>query len=128
MATFLRNNAVFLHIPKTGGKWVDSVLDELNLVRFHFSHTHANYERTVYYYRYYPMHFIRQTIKKGYYLPKLKKGFKFCFVRHPIKYYESYFKYAWSLGWPRFPGLILGSKTDVWHPNQPLFDIGDKDF
>jgi len=128
MAVMLKNDSIFLHIPKTGGKWVDSVLKELDLIRFNFSHNHSDYERTINFNRYYPMHFIRQTIKNGYYLPKVRAAFKFCFVRHPLKYYESYFKYAWSLDWPRFPGLNVNSNTDLWHPNEPLFEIGDKDF
>ena len=126
MSILLKNGAVFLHIPKTGGKWVISVLKELDLVKFNFSHNHADMERTINFHRHFPMHFIRQTIKHGYYLKKLKTAFKFCFVRHPLKYYESYFKFAASLGWPETMGKMPGSND--WHPNSPFYGCESDDF
>jgi hypothetical protein len=121
----LKNGAVFLHIPKTGGKWVISVLRDLDLIAFNFSHNHSDMERTLYFYRHFPMHFIRQTIKHGFYVNKIKKAFKFCFVRHPLRYYESYFKYASDLGWPPTMGKMPGRND--WHPNSPLYGCGSND-
>jgi hypothetical protein len=129
MAIFLKNNSVFLHIPKTGGKWVISVLEEFDLIKFNFSHNHADMERTVNFHRHFPWHFMRQTVKHGCYLPKIRKAFKFCFVRHPLTYYESYYKYALQLGWPEGNnpmGKMPGNNS--WHPNSPLFMPKPKGF
>ena len=122
MSIYLKNNSIFLHIPKTGGKWVTSVLKKLDLYKFNFSHNHADMERTNNFHRHFPLHFIRQSIKHGYYLPKVRKAFKFCFVRHPLSYYESYYKFAMQLGWPEGEnpmGKMPGRNN--WHPNSPLF-------
>lgn len=126
MAILLKNGAVFLHIPKTGGKWVIAALKEIDLIKFNFSHNHSDMERTVNFHTHFPWHFIRQTIKHGYYLPKVRKAFKFCFVRHPLKYYESYYKFAMQLGWPATMGKMPG-KND-WHPNSPLYMEKPKNF
>ena len=45
MALLLKNNAVFLHIPKTGGTWVRSVLQEFDLVQGPLGHGHSDFER-----------------------------------------------------------------------------------
>lgn len=129
MAIMLKNGSIFLHIPKTGGKWVISVLKELDLIAYNFSHNHADMEKTVNFQRHFPWHFIRQTIKHGYYLPKVTKAFKFCFVRHPLQYYESYYKFAIQLGWPEgpYPMGKMPGKND-WHPNSPLYMPKPKDF
>ena len=129
MSVMLKNGSVFLHIPKTGGKWIENALDELSLKKYKFSHNHADMDRTVNFAGHYPTYFMRKIVKHGPFVHRnIRDAFKFCFVRHPLKYYESYFKYAWSLDWPEFPGLDVHSKTDKWHPNSVLFDIGDKDF
>lgn len=43
MAVILKDGSVFLHIPKTGGTWVTSVLRELGLARCSIGHRHANW-------------------------------------------------------------------------------------
>jgi len=66
----------FLHVPKTGGNWVSTVLREL----FH----HAQ--------RMPKIHTTRISAPR----PEL---FTFAFVRHPLTWYQSYFSYKQRKGW-----------------------------
>jgi hypothetical protein len=47
MAYLLRNKAVFLHVPKTGGTYVHEVLKALDLVRGPLGNNHTDFDRTV---------------------------------------------------------------------------------
>ena len=43
MAVILQDGSLFLHIPKTGGIWVTSVLCEAGLLRCSIEHRYANW-------------------------------------------------------------------------------------
>ena len=43
MALLLRNGAVFLHVPKTGGTWVTRVLEQAGLVRSAIATRHSDF-------------------------------------------------------------------------------------
>jgi hypothetical protein len=125
MALLLKNGAVFLHIPKTGGNWVSKVLEELNLVEKHIPHKHADIDHF-----FAPprggkaiiIHAIHELFSK-----RTNKPFMFCFVRNPLSWYESWFKYMVQLSrqW-RF----WGDERDPynWHPNALLNGSGSSDF
>lgn len=73
--------SVFVHLPKTGGVWVESVLQEAGLVRGHLGHRHA----------------------KG---PDIngstefqQRAISFTFVRHPLHWYQSYWAYKVREQW-----------------------------
>lgn len=128
MALLLKNGTVFLHIPKTGGNWVTRVLEESNLVAFRFSHKHADLKHLT---------FAGKTWKKRlqnklrYSLRKAQFGdqdpYMFCFVRHPLKWYESWFKYMSqpNRNWLSF---AEASKAYGWHPNANIDGLGDVEF
>ena len=89
MALILKNGAVFLHIPKTGGNWVTRILEELDLIDTEVPHKHADV-----------CHFFSQWSKQGRGIfggrlgrdrsqAKQDKPFMFCFVRNPLSWYES---------------------------------------
>ncbi len=125
MAVLLKCGAVFLHIPKTGGSWVLSALQECDLVRFRISHKHADVDRVLNYRRYYPGQYLKRVLRYGPSLQRhVREAYSFCFVRHPLDWYESYFKFMSSLGWRHFGGL----GQDPWHPNAELFDLGADEF
>jgi hypothetical protein len=120
MSLLLTDDSVFLHIPKTGGTWVTRVLREAGLVRFRFSHKHADLERTLRFGHYYRFQYLKRTLRGGLRLEARVRGaYKFCFVRHPVAWYRSFFKYMQRLDWKRHGGI----GGDPWHPNAPLYDL-----
>jgi len=48
MALRLRNNCEFLHIPKTGGTWVESVLKANDLIINRLGNKHSDFDRTIF--------------------------------------------------------------------------------
>jgi len=119
MALILKGGAVFLHIPKTGGNWVTSVLRECGLVKGSIGYKHSNLDRLVSPYE-------ARSGKRFGLLQRARiasvlkpKPFMFCFVRHPLKWYESWFKYQTQ---PACDWRDWGSDQDVlaWHPCCPL--------
>lgn len=127
MAIRLKCGAIFLHVPKTGGNWVTAMLERCGLVDGPVSFKHADIDRTLY-----PLNSgVRFML--GHWLDR-KRGriggempFLFCFVRHPLSWYESYFKYmnqpsrAWR-NWGR-PGSL-----HTWHPHLALNGTASSDF
>lgn len=139
MALLLKCGAIFLHIPKTGGSWVSRVLWECDLVEGYLGYKHDDLRRALY-----PQNYKAQVARVIKHLPsKLAEGaglktreqkFKpskeipyiFCFVRHPLSWYESFFKYQASQGWPHWGNE--NDYTETWHPNAILNGLGDQDF
>jgi hypothetical protein len=121
MALLLRDGAVFVHIPKTGGTWVTDVLRDQGLVRCRIAHKHADLEHLRECWKHYPTQLLKRTLQHGPGVAgRVRRGTKFCFVRHPIRWYESYFRFMKGLNWRHFGGL----STSQWHPNAELFDLG----
>lgn len=128
MALVLKDGSVFLHIPKTGGNWVSKILRESHLVSSEMGQTkHSDQAHLTV-----PLsrdgkrwlgpwqrHKIRRTLQP--------RPFMFCFVRHPLSWYESWFSYMSqaSRNWQNF-----GNENDLfdWHPNSILNGCGSEDF
>ncbi len=123
MAVILKNGAVFLHIPKTGGTWVTGVLRESGLMRCSIGHRHANlphvlapgnqgFGRRL-------EHFYKRTC----FLKTHPRPFTFCFVRHPLAWYESFYRYKSQseLNWEE-DGEV--DNIHRWHPNAILNGLG----
>ena len=95
MALLLKNGAVFMHIPKTGGNWVRTVLDKLGLASREIGFKHAGVERLLpepyLYPDYYKTLRSMRMLKVG--IPFYPLPARFTFVRHPITWYESWFKF-----------------------------------
>ena len=128
MALFLKSGAVFLHIPKTGGTWVTKVLQENGLVRCRFSHKHADVQRAVQSPSLYRYQNLKRTLRHG---PGWHSGvssaYKFCFVRNPLDWYESWWAFMSQLDWPNFAPVRRNGVRE-WHPTAELEDIRDDDF
>lgn len=121
MALLLKNGAIFLHVPKTGGMWVRNVLHACNLVKSEIGYRHD------------PMRDVLngRTFKKIGLNDLLGSGrpadcadieleklpYTFCFVRHPLKWYESYYKFMCQLNWRKWGGEY---NYQFWHPNSSL--------
>jgi len=127
MAILLKNGSVFLHIPKTGGRWVSGVLHELDLVdrvlpprhldiaRFNHALEKELCDR-------HRFKFMRDKLRNS-----LAEPFMFCFVRSPFAWYESWFKFMSrpDQNW-RYWGDA--NKMQDWHPVSALNGLGSSDF
>jgi len=143
MALLLKNGAVFLHVPKTGGLWVTEVLEELGLVERRIEHIHADAQRVLRYLEgrktlvqdvllqaksRLPLG-LKKRVRKAVVAPRGvevdRTPFMFCFVRDPLEWYASYWRYQSDMEW-----LEYGNRYDVhdWHPWTPLNGLGSPDF
>lgn len=131
MAVKLKCGAIFLHIPKTGGLWVEKVLQQLDLVDMHIGHSqHADFDRTLNYERFFSgrhimAYLLRRNVRRRLGTYREEQPYKFCFVRNPLTWYESRWKYMMGLNWP---DRGLQNSKENWHPCSALNGLGDNDF
>lgn len=120
MAVLLKCGALFLHIPKTGGNWVTEVLEEAGLVMAHVSGKHASDQLVDF----------ESFFRQPYAYSKPNRGlYKFCFVRHPLRWYESWFRMQQTQGWPvRGDAAGPGGLRPFWNPTVELDGLGSPDF
>jgi hypothetical protein len=121
----LKSGAIFLHVPKTGGQWVHHVLQEQGLIARQFGYAHADLNRSVYLAGCEHLQprigrSLRRWIEDR--LPRRAADrFLFCFVRHPLKWYESWYRYR--RGKQHLPRTVL-----PWHPHASLKGTVTGDF
>jgi len=129
MAIQLKSGAVFLHVPKTGGNWVASILRSQNLIDRAIGSKHADFSRT-----YAALHEARAPRMLDWLLrrrlpPRAPDAALryFTFVRNPLSWYESWFNYMSqeTRDWCHFGEE--GNPAD-WHPNSVLNGLGSRDF
>ncbi len=137
MAVKLICGSEFLHIPKTGGSWVTSVLEANGLVSRFIGDKHADFDRNLLRESSYISG--RQHLREVFRLARQKgmrlfsrsrrrdtvQLFRFCFVRHPLSWYESWWKYMKARGWNDW-----GTQNSAagWHTNSMLNGLGSDDF
>ncbi len=128
MAFLLKNNSIFLHVPKTGGSYVKTVLLENNLIIPRFikknsyrigENKHIDLSQAL---------SILTSYKKNIFYPFVRlrdTPFIFYFVRHPKSWYESYFKYLVGIDFKKF-----GQAGNIrkLHPLSPLNELYSKNF
>lgn len=138
MALRLLDGSEFLHLPKTGGRTVSKILRDLNLVEAEIGHKHADFDQNLFadnrvtgrvlFAEYFQRkirkwHRSKGTLDSG--SLRRRSAFRFCFVRHPLTWYESWWKYMNGHGWKLFGRQ--NSRFD-WHPLSTLNGLGDADF
>ena len=124
---------MFLHIPKTGGTWVKHVLKERKLIRAQLGHQHSDWDRAYWHDKLHhdlkvARYLARRAIRSPRAQARMEPGsFRFCFVREPLRWYESYWRFMQSLdwGWKNW-----GDEKDPykWHPCAMINQLGDSDF
>jgi len=133
MALLLKNNAVFLHIPKTGGSWIRVVLKELDLIKAPLGHGHSPYERAFWHDKlHHDLKVFRYLLRRAICSPRAQARmdpgcFKFCFVREPLSWYESYWRFMQSLDWV---WKTWGDELDPyrWDSCAMINNLGSPDF
>lgn len=95
--------ALFLHIPKTGGNWVRTALYLMG-IEHHETKKKIPSSQS---------HAIPSHIDEDW-------NFSFAFVRHPVAWYESYWKFQAGV-WKRF-------ELGVWHPHRCIDECSSDDF
>ena len=131
MAYLLKNNAVFLHVPKTGGTYVHQVLKALCLIRGPLGFNHTDFEHTFWHAKLHDdtkvfRYILRDWFGSPHAQLKMKPGcFMFCFVREPLAWYESWWRFMSSIDW-----RVLGDENDPhrWYPTAMLNGLGSPDF
>jgi len=127
MALLLKNGAVFLHVPKTGGCFVQSVLHHLDLVS-HPIGDHGTHDRVFWYDRFHrDEKAARNLLRRAFgWLPRVPpNGMRFCFVREPLSWYVSCWRFMQSRNWKR-----EGDEANPyhWNPLEMLNGLGSSDF
>lgn len=105
-------NSIFFHVPKTGGTWVTTVLE--NTVPG-AEKLHIDYENK--------LNLRRQHVYPSK-VPRKVRGSKllFCFVRNPYEWYRSFWSYRVPAGWD------LGHENENINPSVVDVRCGNKDF
>lgn len=117
---------LFLHIPKTGGRWVLQVFKDFkecgdpNLKWTIVGPTHGNLNQA---------HVAYSYQNKNIY-DWAKECYTYTFIRHPLSWYQSYWMYVTDLQW-----RICRDKTwpcfeekEVWHPTREIRDCASWNF
>jgi hypothetical protein len=133
MATLLKCKAVFLHVPKTGGTFLRRLFIAMNLIQFDFSRDHADMERVIHASKHYPGNYLLRSIQLRKNLEThVKECYKFCLVRNPFDWYESYWRYMQDKQWQPYTHIPsrtrFGFRQDTWHPWQAIEPLKDPDF
>lgn len=133
MSCLVANNGVFLHVPKTGGMFFRRLAVAINIYRLDFGSAHANMERTLHNFKYYPLNALRTSLVLQKNIDRVaRNSFKFCFVRSPYGWYESYWRFMQKHNWNDFAGYTnkgrFGIPHDQWNPLNELLQYGNSDF
>jgi hypothetical protein len=133
MAFLLQNGAVFLHLPKTGGTWVKHILEELKLIKAPLGHMHSDWERSYWHDKLHGdgkvmRYLVRRAVGSSKAQARIDpQCFRFCFIREPLRWYESYWRFMVSKNWD---WKAWGNEMDPhkWHPCAMLNDLESSDF
>jgi hypothetical protein len=123
MARQLVDGSIFLHVPKTGGSWVTRVLESQGLIKRKIGGKHDDLDRVL------RLTQSRLPLPRPLRRREPETPFTFCFVRHPLAWYESWFTYmsAPKQAWRDWGARTSGFTRDQ-HPVAVLNGCGADDF
>ncbi|MDA9589719.1 hypothetical protein N9R65_02895 [Opitutales bacterium] len=131
MSLIFKNNPLqFIHLPKTGGVWVEEALKRAGVAVCRRGHEHGDLDRVLSD----QLSFngwVNPRIGRRLYQIKRKTGNpiqqprRFCFVRNPFSWYESYWRFMMEHSWFQY-----GHPNDPerWHPWSEILHIQENDF
>lgn len=121
MSDWVKKDVCYLHIPKTGGNWVRSILrgSGIKEQKSNFISKHASYDLIV------GANSSRYNFLNDYLSKKIKF---FCVVRHPLLWYQSWFNYQgrWK-EWRKF-GQVGNLSKKKWHCLSSINSESIRDF
>ena len=120
MAKIIRGGIIYLHIPKTGGNWLTKLLEAHRLVVGEIGHKHATYDVVCGLLQSQRGLRLRRLLAPG------RTKYRFlAVVRHPLRWYESWFKYQKSKD---FRDWGRNGDPIAWHVMSSINGIEAPDF
>lgn len=95
MTTCVTDQVVFLHTPKTGGLWITQAFEASGIQTLYITEL---------------PHISLFDFKVRY--PEHREKFFFSFVRHPIYWWQSYWRYKRTVGWDPDNDLDMAIRSD----------------
>ncbi|MBU0459048.1 sulfotransferase family protein [Patescibacteria group bacterium] len=99
-------NSVFFHIPRTGGTWVRHAIKNAEIksyeVNCFFCKKSSEYNNTSYFHNNFDT--VNTSVLEG--------KFRFAFVRHPLRFYQSIWKYKMVCGWDKDNDFDMACASD----------------
>lgn len=108
MSDWVGNRSVYLHIPKTGGNWIRSVIkdSQVHTKKTNKYSKHATYD-----------FLMGSGLSRRPSLVAKTKASQinfFCVVRHPLLWYQSWYRYQKDCGWKQW-GVSGDTSAKMWH-------------
>jgi len=131
MAAKIKNyNVTFVHVPKTGGCWAEIAMRNAGLGLKRLGHEHGNLDwllhEEITLDGLVPFRLAKKWVRARHRLKfPVVPAKRFCVVRHPLKWYESFWRYKMDLNWEDWG---KENSAAYWHPNSVLNDLGSSDF
>lgn len=117
---FRTDKCIFYHIPKTGGLWVEKTVNKLGIgkeeeisldsIEYFIKHPRGIFLK----------HIVPDDVSE-----KNKRGlFSFCFVRHPIEWYKSFWNYQVDRSYRKYRnGFKIGFINNVYDKKSRKLDL-----
>lgn len=116
MALLIQRRTVYLHIPKTGGIWLTGILHASGVRLRKVEAKHATYDLV--------LGRLRAQARLRFWR-RWTDYRAFCVVRHPLTWYESWFRYQQARAFRDYGDV---GSVPLWHPMAPLNGITASDF
>jgi len=113
MAYIINKNNIFLHIPKTGGSWVNYIIENSNLdIKKIGFNKHVTYD--------YISSTLNESFDKSHIYRRLLPRFfikdynYFAVIRNPLTWYESFYKHLKRNNYKNYGSVANSYKWHVW--------------
>lgn len=109
------------------------VFKRAGLIVCDFARDHSDYSHSLNVAHHYPGNHLLRSLQLHKNLQNhVRLCYTFCFVRHPLDWYESYWRFMQDHQWRAFtqisPRTRFGFRQDTWHPLSPFEQCADSNF